>query len=70
MDSDRLFYWFALQSVEGIGTKGAKRLIEHFGCPKKVLKAGKKSWLEIDGIGPKLAENLQSPEVQYQFQWQ
>ncbi len=63
MNSDSLFYWFALQSVEGIGCKGAKRLIEHFGCPERALKAGIKSWLEMDGIGPKLAENLQSSEV-------
>ena len=43
MNSDSLFYWFALQSVEGIGCKGAKRLIEHFGCPERALKAGIKS---------------------------
>lgn len=60
MESDRIFYTLALQSVEGIGCKGARKLIQHFGSSKAALSAEVSELLEVDGIGPKLVANLKS----------
>jgi len=58
METDTIFYSLALLSVDGIGCKGARKLIEHFGSAKESLMAGEKLWLEVEGIGPKLVQNL------------
>jgi len=63
METDTIFYSLALQSVEGIGCKGARKLIEHFGSPKAALSAGEEQWLKVEGIGPKLAQNLKSRRI-------
>ena len=63
MDSDTLFYTLALQAVQGIGCKGARKLIEYFGSPKNVLEADEELLREVHGIGPKLCKNLKSKEV-------
>lgn len=60
MIADSTFYFLALQAVEGIGCRGARKLLEHFGCAEKVLLADKDALLEVQGIGPKLVENLKS----------
>jgi DNA processing protein len=63
MIEDSTFYFLALQAVEGIGCRGARKLLEHFGCPKKVLFADKGELLEVKGIGPKLVKNLKSKTI-------
>lgn len=63
MDSDTLFYTLALQAVQGIGCKGARKLIAYFGSPKNVLEADEELLREVHGIGPKLCKNLKSKEV-------
>lgn len=63
MDSDTLFYTLALQAVQGIGCKGARKLIAYFGSPKNVLEADEELLREIHGIGLKLGKNLKSKEV-------
>jgi len=63
MERDRIFYALALQSVDGIGCKGARKLIEHFGSAKMALSAGEEHLLKIEGIGPKLVKNLKSSRI-------
>jgi DNA processing protein len=63
MEKDRGFYFLALQKVEGIGSVGARRLIELFGSPKEVLRAKEKELLQVRGLGPRLVRNLKSKEV-------
>jgi len=63
MERDTIFYALALQSVDGIGCKGARKLIEHFGSAKMALSAGEEHLLKIEGIGPKLVKNLESSRI-------
>jgi len=63
MEPDMIYYLLALQSVEGIGCRGARKLIDHFGSAKAALEAGEKLLLEVGGIGPKLVQNLKSGEI-------
>ncbi len=63
MIADSTFYFLALQAVEGIGCRGARKLLEHFGNPKKVLLADESELLEVHGIGTRLVENLKSKTI-------
>lgn len=63
MENDMIYYWLALQSVDGIGCKGARKLIERFGSPKAALSAEEKQLLEVEGIGPKLLQNLKAKSI-------
>ena len=63
MTSDSIFYFLALQAVVGIGCRGARKLLEHFGSPKKVLLADEGELLEVHGIGIRLVENLKSKTI-------
>lgn len=63
METDTIYYLLALQSVEGIGCKGARKMIEHYGSAKAALSAGEELWLKVEGIGPKLAQNLKSGRI-------
>ena len=63
MDTDRSFYFLALQKAEGIGCRGGRKLIEMFGGPEEVLSAREKELLNVKGLGPKLVRNLKSKEI-------
>lgn len=58
-----IYYLLALQSVDGIGCKGARKLIERFGSPKAALSAEENQLLELEGIGPKLVRNLKAKSI-------
>lgn len=51
MEKDELFYYLALQSVEGIGPVNARKLIEHCGSAKKVFDENQHKLKLIKGIG-------------------
>lgn len=57
------FYYLALQAAEGIGSRGARRLLEHFGNPRELLKARTELLLKIRGLGPQRVRNLKSKEI-------
>ena len=63
MENDMIYYLLALQSVDGIGCKVARKLIEHFGSPKAALSAEEKQLLELEGIGQKLLRNLKAKSI-------
>ncbi|MCU0795880.1 MAG: DNA-processing protein DprA [Akkermansiaceae bacterium] len=48
----------SLNALPKIGPVRIRRLLDHFGCAEKVLKADKDRLMRIDGIGPELAEIL------------
>ena len=63
MENERGFYFLALQKVDGIGSRNARKLVEHFGGPKEVLMARESELLKVKGLGPILARNLKSKEI-------
>ena len=62
MIKEDILYYLALQSVDGIGPVNARKLIEHFGGPKQVLEASKKSLGPIKGIRPNILKQLKRGE--------
>jgi DNA processing protein len=48
MDDDEVLYWLALTRVEGLGVRGAHRMMEHFGSPRAAYSA---SLTELEGCG-------------------
>ena len=48
MADETLLYWLALARVEGLGTRGAHNLIEHFGSPQAAYMA---SLTELESCG-------------------
>lgn len=55
-DAD-LQYWLALEFVEGLGTRGAHKLVEHFGSPQAVYMASLTA-LESCGLTAPVAQAL------------
>lgn len=56
-DADRLTE-DVLASLPGISGRGAKRLLEHYGCLSKVFTATETELRTVTGIGPKRAKGL------------
>ena len=48
MDDEEVLYWLALTRVEGLGVRGAHRMMEHFGSPRAAYAA---SLTELEGCG-------------------
>lgn len=49
---------YLTQGFSGIGAKGAKRLLEHFGTFKAIVDADPEELQEVHGIGPATAEKI------------
>src|SRR5215831_17959624 len=45
---DNVPYWLALAKVDGLGVRGAHKLVEYFGSPQAVYQA---SLTELEGCG-------------------
>lgn len=57
------FYYLALQAAEGIGSRGARQLLEHFGNPRELLMAKAERLLKVRGLGPQRVRALKSKEI-------
>ena len=57
------FYYLALQAAEGIGSRGARKLLERFDNPKDLLRARSELLLKIPGLGPQRIKSLKSKEI-------
>ena len=51
--------WLALKLIPGLGNRSLLRLINHFGSPEAVLKAGLKELLPVPGLKEKAILALQ-----------
>lgn len=51
---------YVVSSLPGIGTKTAANLLEHFGSVRAVMNASREQLMEVDGVGPKRAEEVHS----------
>lgn len=52
--------YIALNSLTGIGVNNFYNLLARFGCAEQVFKAGGSGLREVNGIGPKTAEQINS----------
>jgi DNA processing protein len=50
--------WLCLKHVPGIGCLLYNRLLERFGSPQKVLAAARHDLIQVEGVGPRLAEAI------------
>jgi DNA processing protein len=57
--AEDIFYWLALSLVPGVGSILIKRLLERFKTPEAVFRAPMKELLKIEGLGVKVAGEIQ-----------
>ena len=57
--AEDIFYWLALSLVPGVGSILIKRLLERFKTPEAVFRAPMKELLKIEGLGERVAGEIQ-----------
>ena len=57
--AEDIFYWLALSLTPGVGSIFIKRLLDRFQTPEAVFRAPMKELLEIEGLGEKVAREIQ-----------
>jgi len=57
--AEEIFYWLALSLTPGIGSILIKRLLDRFKTPEVIFRASRKELLKIEGLGEKVAGEIQ-----------
>jgi DNA processing protein len=57
--AEDIFYWLALHLTPGVGSIFIKRLLDRFKTPEAVFRAPLKELLRIEGLGEKVAGEIQ-----------
>ncbi len=57
--AEDIFYWLALTLTPGVGSITIKRLLDRFQTPEAVFHAPMKELLKIEGLGDKVAHQIQ-----------
>ncbi len=57
--AEEIFYWLALSLIPGIGSILIQRLLDQFKTPEAVFRAPMKELLQIEGLGKKVACEIQ-----------
>jgi len=57
--AEDIFYWLALSLTPGVGSIFTKRLLDRFQTPEAIFRAPMKELLEIEGLGEKVAREIQ-----------
>jgi DNA processing protein len=58
--NDQRYYWFALQTVPGIGPRRYSVLVRRFGSPQAVLEASQNELKRVPDIGEKVIQAIQT----------
>jgi DNA processing protein len=61
---EEIFYWLALSLTPGVGGIFIKRLLDRFQTPEAVFQAPLKELLQIEGLGEKVAREIQKGPVE------
>ena len=61
--SDKLLYRIALTNIKWVGNITARNLLNAVGDEEKLFTVGRKELLKIEGISPRLAEEILNPDV-------
>ncbi len=59
-NKDQRYYWFAMQTIPGLGAVRCNVLIKRFGSPQAALDAPKSALMKIPDFGEKMAAALKS----------
>jgi DNA processing protein len=62
--AEEIFYWLALSLIPGLGSILMKRLLEQFGTPEAIFRAPMKKLLKIEGLGEKVASQIQKGPIE------
>jgi len=57
--AEEAFYWLALSLISGVGSTLIQRLLDRFNTPEAVFRATKKELLNVEGLGDKVASEIQ-----------
>ena len=57
--AEEIFYWLALNLIPGIGSVLTQRLLDRFKTPEAVFRAPMKELVKIEGLGRKVAGEIQ-----------
>ena len=57
--AEEIFFWLALSLIPGIGSILIQRLLDQFKTPEAVFRAPMKELLNIEGLGKKVACEIQ-----------
>jgi DNA processing protein len=57
--AEEIFYWLALNLIPGVGSILIKRLLDRFKTPEAVFSAPMRELLKIEGLGEKVAGEIQ-----------
>jgi DNA processing protein len=57
--AEDIFYWLALSLTPGVGSIFIKRLLDRFKTPEAIFRAPMKELLKIEGLGEKVAREIQ-----------
>jgi DNA processing protein len=57
--AEEIFYWLALNLIPGVGSILIKRLLDRFKTPEAVFRAPMRELLKIEGLGEKVAGEIQ-----------
>ena len=63
MNSNDIFYFLALQTIDGIGDVSARKLIDHCGSPRLVLEEKAHILEKICGVGPGITKKLKRKKI-------
>jgi DNA processing protein len=58
------YWWIGLNSVPGVGSITARRLVEAFGTPRRVFRAAEGKLTSVEGVGRELAGRIGAFEVE------
>lgn len=61
---EEIFYWLALSLTPGVGGIFIKRLLDRFKTPEAVFQAPLEELLQIEGLGEKVAREIQKGPVE------
>jgi len=57
--AEEVFYWLSLNLISGVGSTLIQRLLDRFNTPEAVFRASKKELLKVEGLGDKVASEIQ-----------
>ena len=57
--AEETFHWLALSLISGVGCILFKRLLDRFKTPEAVFRASKADLLSVEGLGEKVAGEIQ-----------
>lgn len=59
-----MLYWIWLSQIKGIGPITQKKLLKHFGSPRRIYNASIDELMKVNGAGKSISQNIQSTNLE------